>query len=338
MKMVEYELPKDIMKYYKDKTILVTGGAGAIGSNLVRELSNLQAKLIIVLDNLSSGYEWNIPSRSNVVFEKGEVTNDIDLEYSFKKKPEIIFHLAALFANRNSIDHPRSDLVINGMGTLKLLEYARNYKVERFIFASSSCVYGNCSGAVAEKNINYRLCTPYAITKLLGEKLTIYFARQYGLNTVILRYFNSFGQGEYPGRYRNVIPNFFAKALRGKPLLITGTGKETRDFNFIKDTVNATIRAGCIPDSVGEIFNVGSGKETKIIDVANFINKITKNKEKIRFCKRRSWDNVLRRKANIQKAKSILGYVPKMEFNEGLVRTFIWVKENWDKIEKETKL
>ena len=134
----------DYLKHWKDKKVLITGGAGAIGCNLAKSLSELDAKLVIILDDLSASGEWNIPSKSNVLFVKGSVTDDIVLKRVFSEEPEYVFHLAAFFANQNSIDYPEKDLLVNGLGTLKLLQYSNLSGIKKFIYASSGCaIYGS---------------------------------------------------------------------------------------------------------------------------------------------------------------------------------------------------
>ena len=128
----------DYRDFYRDKTVLVTGGAGAIGSNLVRELAELGAT-VVVLDDLSAAYEWNLPSRANVPFVKGCVTDEVALKRVFNEGPELVFHLAAFFANQNSVDYPQRDLMVNGLGTLLIYQYAKMCRVERLVYASSVC-------------------------------------------------------------------------------------------------------------------------------------------------------------------------------------------------------
>ena len=328
------ECLQEVTEYYKNKTILVTGGAGAIGSNLVRKLSDLEAKLIIVLDNLSSSYQWNIPSRSNVMFVKGDVTNDVDLKRVFQERPQIVFHLAAFFANQNSIDYPEKSLWTDGFGTLKVLEYSMLTRVERFIYASSGCgIYGSEAPLpLKEEYISLHLSSPYQIGKSLGEMYCNFFHHHYGLSVVKPRFFNSYGPGEVPGQYRNVIPNFIYWAMRGMTLPITGTGEETRDFAYVMDLVDGLLRAGYYEEAVGQEFNLASGKETKIIELANMINEAIGNNGGVKFVSRRKWDTKPRLLASIDKARKLIGYEPKVEFEEGLRETIKWFRGNWDKI------
>jgi nucleoside-diphosphate-sugar epimerase len=329
------------MKYleeYAEKTVVVTGGAGCIGSNLVKGLLKAEAKKVVVLDDLSSAKAWNIPADSKVTHIEGSVLDEQALKQAFAEKPDYVFHLAALFANQNSIDHPDTDLMVNGLGTLKVLQHSKQSNIEKFVFASSGCsVYGSQAPLpVREDFVSIHLDTPYQITKLLGELYCNFFHNYYKLPVVIGRFFNVFGPCEIPGRYRNVIPNFTYWAMHHQHLPITGTGEETRDFTFVEDIVDGVLRAGAVPEAVGEAFNLASGKETKVIDLAKSINKLTGNNG-IKFVEKRDWDKIVRRRASIEKAKKILGYEPKTTISEGLKKTVDWFKQNREKIEASAK-
>ena len=253
----------DINKEYENKTVLVTGGAGCVGSNLCKKISELNAKKVIILDNLSSAYEWNIPKAENIKFVKGSILDDEMLKRVFKEKPDYIFHLAAHFANQNSVDNPATDLMVNGLGTLKVLQYAHLVEVKRFVYSSSGCgVYGlDSKMPFEEHDISIRLHTPYQVTKLLGELYTNYFYNLYGIPIVNARFFNVFGPGEVPGIYRNVIPNFFYWSMNGLPLPITGDGTETRDWTYVEDIVDGLLAMGVREEAVGEAINLGSDQE-----------------------------------------------------------------------------
>ena len=326
---------EEVLSHYTGKRILITGGAGCIGNNLTRTLLKAEPERIIIIDDLSASYEWNIPKHQKVIFIHGSILDEEKMKRAFSYKPHYVFHLAAHFANQNSVDHPETDLLVNGLGTLKTLEYANLTGVEKFIFASSGCsVYGSQAPLpLKEDFVSLHLDTPYQIHKLLGEIYCNYFHNYYGLPVAIARYFNVYGPGEVPGKYRNVIPNFIWWAMHGQPLPITGTGEETRDFTYVEDIVDGTLRMGVVEEAVGEAMNLASGTETKIIDLANWINEITGNKAGIIFKPRRDWDKAIRRRASIEKAKKILGYEPKTDMKTGLRKVYEWIKENMDKIE-----
>ena len=332
-------MKEEIYENFKGKTVLVTGGAGAIGSNLTRTLTELGTKKIVILDDFSSSYEWNIPVNPNIVVVKGNILDDEKLKRAFKNKPEIVYHLAAHFANQNSVDNPETDLMVNGMGTLKVLEYSHLVEVERLIYASSGCgIYGSDSKIPFEEHdVSMKLYTPYQVTKMLGELYTNYFYNLYNLPVVNARFFNSYGPGEVPGKYRNVIPNFFYLSMNKKPLPITGTGNETRDFTYVGDIITGLLAMAYCEDAVGEAFNLASGREIKILDLAKWILEITENKAGIVFKERRDWDKKTRLLASIEKARKILAYEPKMEFKEGLRHVHQWFNENWEKIQKSAE-
>ena len=324
----------DHIKTYQDRTVLVTGGAGAIGSNLTRALVGAGAR-VIVLDNLSSAERWNVPSLPGLLFVEGDIRNEVTLKRVFLEKPSLIFHLAAFFANQNSVDHPETDLDVNGLGTLRLLEYAAMRGVDRFVYASSGCsIYGSDAPLpLKEEFVSLHLSSPYQITKMLGELYCNFFANHYGVKVVKPRFFNSYGPGEVPGQYRNVIPNFIYWAMKGRPLSITGNGSETRDFTFVGDIVDGLLRGGSLDAAVGEEFNLASGVETSILDLAKMVNEATGNKGGIEFVPRRKWDTKARLRASVDKARNLLGYDPRTPFAQGLEATIGWFRDNWERIE-----
>lgn len=312
------------------RTILITGGAGAIGSNLA--LSLARQNKVIVIDDLSSGHFNNvekIQAINDFEFIKGSILDLSTLKAIFENNGiDIVFHLASFFANQNSIDHPETDLQVNGLGTLRLLEFCKHYEVSKFVYASSSCVYDSRhtelkEGIAVEGNKN---STPYAITKYLGEIYANFYNTNCNLDSVVLRYFNSYGPGEYPGKYRNVIPNFIDKALHGEDLVITGTGEETRDFTFVEDIVQGTILAA--ESRHNFVFNIGSSTKTTIKELAEKIIEKTNSKSKIIYKPARNWDKIKHRCSNIDKAKLLLGYVPVMDLDCGLSETIQWFLNN----------
>ncbi len=319
------QVPEDLIPLV-GKRVLVTGGAGAIGNNLVRQLVYLGADVVTV-DNFSSSQRENVADVEDVIdFMVGDIAADAALARAFARPVDYVFHLAALFANQNSVEHPEDDLCTNGLGTLKLLKKSVDTAVRRFVFASSSCVYGG-RGEVLSEDMELAPDTPYAITKVLGEQYVRFFAHQHGLSTAIVRYFNSYGPGDKPGRYRSVIPNFFALAAEGKALPITGSGVETRDFTFVEDVVGGTLLAAVREGAEGEVFNLGTGSETRIGDLAEQINAIAGNGAGVERVPRRNWDQVSKRCACICKARDLLGYQPAIGLGEGLQRYWNWYEQ-----------
>ena len=321
------------LQSYTGQTVLVTGGAGAIGSNLTRFLAQLGAN-VIVLDDLSASETWNVPSLPGVLFVKGDILDEVELKRVFFERPRVVFHLAAFFANQNSVDYPERDLMVNGLGTLRLLQYSALAGVERFVYASSGCsIYGSAAPLpLKEEFMSMNLSTPYQVTKMLGELYCNFFRHQYGLPVTKPRLFNSYGPGEVPGQHRNVIPNFIYWALRGLSLPITGTGEETRDFTYVGDIVDGLLRAGALPAAIGQEFNLASGKETRIIDLAEMINEVTGNSAGVRLSQRRQWDAKDRLLASVDKAGELIGYRPQTCLREGLAHTVEWFREHWDRI------
>ena len=308
---------------FQDKTILVTGGAGCVGSNLTR----------------TSAYHWNIPDRDAIQFVQGDILSDEDLKRVFKEKPDYVYHLAAHFANQNSVDEPETDLMVNGIGILKVLEHAQLTGVDRFIYSSSGCgVYGlESKMPFEEHDISISLHTPYQVTKLLGELYTNYFHNLYDVPIVNARFFNVFGPGEVPGKYRNVIPNFFYWAMNGQPLPITGEGTETRDWTFVDDICNGLLAMAIEEEAIGEAINLGSGQDHRVIDMANRVNELSGNEAGIEFKERRNWDAKTKLLSSIEKAKDILGYKPTVSFDDGLVKVHDWFETNWDNIQESAE-
>jgi nucleoside-diphosphate-sugar epimerase len=304
---------------------IVTGGAGAIGSRLVRRSLDDGAESILVVDDLSSGYDWLLPNDRRVEFVRSDVCELTAVDTT----PGVVFHLAAFFANQNSVDHPLDDLHTNGQGTLTALMWAATHGASRFVYASAGCsIAGHDIETPIREDmpVSIYLDTPYQITKALGEFYCNYFANQ--LSTVRCRFFNSYGPGEVPGRYRNVIPNFIWQALHNEPLVITGTGEETRDFIFVDDLVDGLIRSGSVKAAHGGAFNLGTGVQTCILDLAELVIRKCQSRSEIQFMPRRLWDRSVHRQADIGRAKSILGFSPRVTIDEGIDRTVAWFRQN----------
>ncbi|MBO8221443.1 NAD-dependent epimerase/dehydratase family protein [Prochlorococcus marinus] len=327
--------------FYDGKTVLVTGGAGGIGSNLIIFLSQLVGEngKIVVLDNLSANRtksNWNIYPASNILFVQGDIRNNIDLQRCFRERIEIVFHLAAFFANQNSIDYPGNSADVDIKGLINILDYSTICNVKRFIYASSGCaIYGSYPELpLKEDFISMHLTTPYQINKMAGEMYCNYYLHHFNLPIVNCRFFNSYGPGEVPGQYRNVIPNFMYWMKKSIEIPLTGDGSETRDFTYVYDLCQGLIKAGFETRAIGQNFNLASGKEVKIMDLINKVGKAFGKDYKIVKRPRRKWDTKPRLLASIKKAKDLINYEPIIEFNKGLEETFSWYHENWEFIEE----
>jgi UDP-glucose 4-epimerase len=319
---------------YDGKRVLVTGGGGSIGTNLVRALVKEGARMVIILDDFSAAYEWNIPSLPGVMLVRGSVADDVALKRVFNENVDLVFHLAAFFANQNSVDYPERDLMVNGMGTLKVLEYSRLARVPRVVYASSGCsIYGHEAPLpLREDYMSMHLTTPYQITKMLGELYANFFSHHYEMKIVKTRFFNSYGPGEVPGEYRNVIPNFIYWAMMGKPLQITGNPDATRDFCYVGDLVDGLLRAGYFDGAAGQEFNLASEREIRIGTLAEMINEATGNKAGVEIVAKRKWDTKNRLLASVERARKLVGYEPSTRFEDGLQQTIRWFRDNWDNI------
>lgn len=311
-----------------NKRVLVTGGAGAVGSNLVRRLLEIGVPQITVLDDLSSGVADVLPDDPAVRLIEGSVRDEELLDKIFAgEEPQVVFHLAAHFANQNSVDHPIADLETNAAGTVALLTRSVQNNVERFIYTSSSCVYPHSEEPFDDAWAPTAYDTPYTVSKGVAELYAKFYHEHDKLPVVILRLFNSFGPGEFPGKYRNVIPNFLRLALQGKPLPITGTGQERRTFTYVMDTVDMMIGLAQKDEAIGGTFNLASTNDISIQELADTINKLTENTAGVEYLPPRSWDKVKVRRAKLDRVKTVLGELPNTPLEVGLKETIAWAKE-----------
>ena len=306
---------------------VVTGGAGAIGSRLVRRLLHEGARVVHVIDDLSSGYAWLLPADPRVLLHQADVCDIPDVLQV--DAGAVVFHLAAFFANQNSVDHPQADLHTNGKGTLTVLQWAAAQQARVLVYASAGCSIAghHVAGPISEDlPVSMHLDTPYQITKALGEFYCNYF--QSSLPSVRCRFFNSYGPGEVPGEYRNVIPNFVSRALHDEPLVITGTGDETRDFIYVEDLVEGLVRCAVTPQAWGQALNLGTGVETRIRDLAELIIAACDSSSRIEYAPRRAWDHSARRQADITRARALLGFDPTWRVADGVRETVRWFREH----------
>lgn len=305
--------------------VLVTGGFGALGMNLIKVLQSEGIYDIHVIDNFSSGTVNFDPA---IKFSYLDISNTEKVQSFFKNyKPHYIYHLAAHFANQNSVDHPLSDASTNVLGIINIFEAQRtNTELKKMVYASSSCVYGNLEHMNESATVK-PYDTPYAINKYVGELYAKYYSAIHNLPVVCARIFNSYGPGEMPGQYRNVIPNFVKKALDAEPITITGTGEETRDFTFVADTIQLLMKIALSEYRSAEIFNGGTGTKTSIKTLVELIVKLTGSSSEIIYKERRNWDLVKDRCSDVARSKELLGYNPSTALEQGLRETISWIKE-----------
>ena len=312
------------MQPLENRRVLVTGGAGFVGSNLVKRLLALKAR-VTVLDDLFTGRRENIPAEG-LTFVEGSVCDPAIVEKLIVGQ-EIVFHAAA----RNivvSTRNPREDFETNIGGTLNVLLAARAAKTPRVVYTSSTSVYGNPRYLPINEDDHLSLLTPYAVSKLAGENYCIAFYESYGLPTTAVRYSNIFGPGQDPANpYCGVVAKFLESLFQGKPPMIHGDGNQTRDFTYVDDAVEATLLAGLSDRSIGEVFNVGTGVETRVNELAAALIKITGSNVLPGHTDRRDVDNIRRRVVNIEKTRRLLRWIPEVTLEEGLRRTVEWQRE-----------
>lgn len=307
--------------------VLVTGGAGFIGSNLIKGLVADKNIHVRVLDDLSAGTLNNLKEVANgIEFIKGSIT-DLDMVRGACSDIDVIFHLAAKISVEDSIKNPLQTSSVNIDGTLNLLSAAKDNKVKRFVFSSSAAVYGSINPVPIKETAPIGPESPYALQKYVGEKYCQYFSQYYGLDTVCLRYFNVYGPNQQEsGGYAGVIYRFIKNSLNGTPINIEGDGEQTRDFIFVDDIVKANILASRSSIKFkGNVFNIGTEKETSIKQLGNIIKELSGNNVNVTHSGQRPGD-IKRSCANTGSAKNELGYVSSMPLEQGLQRTIKWIR------------
>jgi nucleoside-diphosphate-sugar epimerase len=302
---------------------LVTGGAGFIGSTLVRRLLSM-GHSVRVVDNLSTGFKSNLEDcMDRIHLIEGDIS-DFAVCESAVKGVEYVLHQAAIPSVQRSVEDPLRSNHANVTGTLNLLVAARDAKVKRLVAASSSSVYGDTEVLPKVETMREIPLSPYALTKLAGEKYCIIFHRIYGLPTVCLRYFNVFGPRQDPhSPYSAVISRFVEAALTGKKPVINGDGEQSRDFTFVENVVDANLLACEASGAAGMAFNVGTGERHSLNDLLRSLSKIFGRSLEAEHGNVRTGD-VRHSQADIGSARQYLGYNPKVSFLEGLERTVEW--------------
>jgi UDP-glucose 4-epimerase len=310
----------------KDKKVVVTGGAGFIGSNLVQRLIDAKNH-VVVIDDLSTGCLENIQEfldKKNIEFVKGSIA-DIDLLKGCFKDVEYVFHQAALPSVPRSVKDPVMTNSVNIDGTLNVLVAAKEAGVRKVVYASSSSVYGDTPTLPKQESMIPHPLSPYAVSKLTGEYYCQVFTGVYGLPTVALRYFNVYGPRQDPAsEYAAVIPRFVTRILNRESVVIYGDGEQTRDFTFVADVVRANILAA-ESDSVG-VFNTAGGRRITLNDLAHIIMRLADNKVDILYEDVRPGD-IKHSLADISQAKEGFEYIPQFDMEKGLKETIAWFQK-----------
>jgi len=309
----------------KNKKVIVTGGAGFIGSNLAKKLATNNKT--IVIDDLSAGYIENIQDevdKKHIDFIKGSIT-DLDLLKEVFKNIDYVFHQAAISSVPRSVKDPVRSNKVNVNGTLNVLVAAHYNNVKKVVYASSSSVYGDTPTLPKKEKMTPCPLSPYAVSKLTGEYYCNVFTGVYDLKTVALRYFNVYGPRQDPaGEYAAVIPKFIMKILDDKPPVIFGDGKQTRDFSFIDDVVKVNILAA--ESKACGVFNIASGERITINALADSIMKIIGKKIDVEYMDPRPGD-IIHSLADISKARDSFNFKPGFSIDKGLKETVKWFQK-----------
>jgi nucleoside-diphosphate-sugar epimerase len=332
---------------FSGSTVLVTGGAGFVGSNLVQALVDAGAARVDIVDNLLSAERTRILELPAVHFAEGSIADD-DVLTSLEDRHDYVFHLATYHGNQSSIHDPLADHANNTLTTLKLFEALHHSsRVQRVVYASAGCT-------VAEKSVHVARATaedapvslyhdsPYQVSKIIGELYGNYYWKEHGLPVVKARFQNVYGPGEILGAgrwrgtpatvWRNVVPTFIYRGLTGLPLTLDDTGLATRDFIFVSDIVLGLMLCAS-RGHPGEVYNLASGVETSIRELAETTRALTGKRSSIEYGPARSWDHSIKRFGSTSKSREALGFSANVILTEGLRRTVEWTKGSLSEIE-----
>jgi nucleoside-diphosphate-sugar epimerase len=305
---------------------LVTGGAGFIGSNIVDELVR-RGQEVVVLDDLSAGKEANLATvRDKIDLHIGSVT-DLAAVQSACKGAHYVIHLAARTSVPRSVLNPLESNHVNIDGTLNVLVAARDAQVRRFVFAASSSAYGETPTLPKVETMPAQPISPYGVTKYVGEMYAQVFGRVYGLENACIRYFNVFGPRQDPtSQYSGVLSRFMLAVIEGQPPVIYGDGEQSRDFTYVENIVDETLRACEASGASGLVFNGGTGARITLNQVLKMLERITGKIIQAKYDGPRNGD-IRDSQADVSLARKILGYEPRVLFEEGLQRTWDWYKQ-----------
>lgn len=318
------------LKFDKDSVFLITGGAGFIGSNLCDAILDM-GHYVVCLDDLSTGYIKNIKhmmTNPKFKFIEGDIKN-FETCLDACKDVDYVLNQAAWGSVPRSVEFPLFYCDNNIKGTLNMLEAARISGVKKFVYASSSAVYGDTDVLPQIEGCEGDVISPYALTKVCDEEWAKLYTSVYDLDTYGLRYFNVFGRRQDPdGAYAAVIPKFTKDLLNGEIPVINGDGKQTRDFTYIENVIEANIKACAAPSSyAGESFNIAFGQSDSLIDMYKDIARLLDSQIEPKFGPEREGD-IKHSYADITKARKLLGYDPQYDFSTGLAESIRWYKQN----------
>jgi len=307
---------------------VVTGGAGFIGSNTVEELVR-RGHSVVVLDDLSSGKEENLAEiRTKITLIKGSII-DIEVVRKAMHEADYVLHLAARTSVPRSVKDPIETNRINIDGTLNVLVAARDAKVKRVVFAASSSAYGETPTLPKVETMQPAPISPYGVTKYVGELYAKVFGKVYGLDYACVRYFNVFGPRQDPtSTYSGVLSRFMLAVLQRDSPVIYGDGEQSRDFTYIENVVDQTLRAAEVPGASGIVFNGGTGARITLNEVVHLLEEIAGRKIEVKYEQPRHGD-IRDSQADISLARQTLGYEPKVQFSEGLRRTWEWYRQHY---------
>jgi len=336
------------MQSFDGSHVLVVGGAGFVGSNLVRELLASSSAQVLIVDNLLSAEQFNIPESSKVEFIEGSITQDSVLR-QLPADLDFVFHLATYHGNQNSMADPLADHENNTYTTLRLYEHLKsNKRLKKIVYSSAGCTvaektYGQAKATTEDDPVSLWLDTPYQISKIIGEFYSNYYFKQHKLPVVKARFQNVYGPGEILGAgqwrgtsatvWRNVIPSFVYRAIKQLPLRVDNGGVASRDFIYARDIARGLMH--CAAHGVaGEAYNLASGDETSILDLAQTINRLASNSAPLELAPMRTWDRSGKRFGSTEKAKEQIHFAAEMALEQGLKLTVDWTKKNLAFIEK----
>jgi UDP-glucose 4-epimerase len=333
---------------FRGERVLVAGGAGFVGSNLVRRLLAEQAGQVVVVDNLLSAERDNLPGDDRVELIEGSIADPLVLE-GLADDFDYIWHLATYHGNQSSIANPLEDHENNLITTLRLLEHVRDFKrMKRLVYSASGCVlaphtFDDAKPVEEDGDAPFDLDSPYQISKIVGEFYCVYYHRHHGVPTVRARFQNVYGPGEILGAgewrgtpatvWRNVVPTFVYRALRGLPLHVDNGGIASRDFVFVEDIVEGLV-ACALRGRPGDVYNLASGQETTVAELAELVNRLAGERSAIERTPARPWDRAGRRVGSTRKSREALGFEARIPLEEGLARTIAWTQANMDLIER----